>query len=52
MNEKLAADTAMGAVTLLVGDLDAMTRYYRDVVTLEVLTAEGDTSIRRATLGM
>ena len=27
----------MGAVTLLVGDLDAMTRYYRDVVTLEVL---------------
>ncbi|KJL36631.1 Catechol-2,3-dioxygenase [Microbacterium ginsengisoli] len=43
MNEKLAADTAMGAVTLLVGDLDAMTRYYRDVVTLEVLTAEGDT---------
>ena len=24
----------MGAVTLLVGDLDAMTRYYRDVVTL------------------
>ncbi|MBN9197806.1 MAG: VOC family protein [Microbacterium ginsengisoli] len=33
----------MGAVTLLVGDLDAMTRYYRDVVTLEVLTAEGDT---------
>ena len=24
----------MGAVTLLVGDLDGMTRYYRDVVTL------------------
>jgi catechol 2,3-dioxygenase len=43
MNETLAADTAMGAVTLLVGDLDGMTRYYRDVVTLEVLTAEGDT---------
>jgi catechol 2,3-dioxygenase len=43
MNEKLAADTAMGAVTLLVGDLDGMTRYYRDVVTLEVLGAEGDT---------
>ena len=34
---QLAADTAMGAVTLLVGDLDGMTRYYRDVVTLEVL---------------
>ena len=33
----------MGAVTLLVGDLDGMTRYYRDVVTLEVLAAEGET---------
>ncbi len=33
----------MGAVTLLVGDLDGMTRYYRDVVTLEVLSAEGET---------
>ncbi|WP_438354603.1 VOC family protein [Microbacterium sp. CJ88] len=46
MNEtadRLAADTAMGAVTLLVGDLDGMTRFYRDVVTLEVLAAEGDT---------
>ncbi len=46
MNEnvdRLAADTAMGAVTLFVGDLDAMTRYYRDVVTLQVLAAEGDT---------
>ena len=41
--DKLAADTAMGAVTLLVGDLDAMTRYYRDVVTLQVLSAEGST---------
>jgi catechol 2,3-dioxygenase len=43
----LAADTAMGAVTLLVGDLDAMTSYYRDAVTLEVLAAEGN----RVTLG-
>ncbi|WP_344093173.1 VOC family protein [Microbacterium deminutum] len=41
--DRLAADTAMGAVTLLVGDLDGMTRYYRDVVTLQVLSAEGDT---------
>lgn len=41
--DKLAADTAMGAVTLLVGDLDAMTRYYRDVVTLKVLGADEDT---------
>ena len=34
-------------VDLLVGDLDAMTRYYRDAVTLQVLSADGDT----ATLG-
>ena len=40
--ERLAADTAMGAVTLLVGDLDGMTAFYRDVVTLEVLAADGD----------
>lgn len=33
----------MGPVTLLVADLDAMTRYYRDAVTLQVLTANGDT---------
>ncbi|PRB05918.1 VOC family protein [Microbacterium sp. MYb64] len=32
----------MGAVTLLVADLDAMTAYYRDAVTLRVLSAEGD----------
>ncbi|WP_060914860.1 VOC family protein [Microbacterium oleivorans] len=41
--DRLAATTSMGAVTLLVGDLDAMTRYYRDVVTLQVIAAEGDT---------
>lgn len=40
--EKIAPESSMGAVTLLVGDLDAMTRYYRDVVTLEVLSAAGD----------
>jgi catechol 2,3-dioxygenase len=39
----LAADTSMGAVTLFVGDLDAMTRYYRDGVALEVLSSEGGT---------
>ncbi|MFB8388166.1 VOC family protein [Microbacterium sp. NPDC055910] len=37
----------MGPVTLMVGDLDAMTAYYRDVVTLELLATEGET----ATLG-
>ena len=41
--DRLAAATGMGAVTLMVGDLDAMTRYYRDVVTLQVLAADGDT---------
>ncbi|AZS42586.1 Catechol-2,3-dioxygenase [Microbacterium oleivorans] len=41
--DRLAAATSMGAVTLLVGDLDAMTRYYRDVVTLQIIAAEGDT---------
>lgn len=40
---KLAADTAMGPVTLKVGDLDGMTAYYRDAVALQVLTAEGGT---------
>jgi catechol 2,3-dioxygenase len=42
-SDHLAAGTTMGAVTLLVADLDPMTRYYRDVVTLEVLGADGDT---------
>lgn len=39
----LAPATTMGAVTLLVGDLDGMTRYYRDVITLQVIDAAGDT---------
>jgi catechol 2,3-dioxygenase len=47
MTDLLAADTAMGAVTLNVADLDAMTAYYRDGVGLEVLTQEGP----RTTLG-
>jgi catechol 2,3-dioxygenase len=37
----LAADTAMGAVTLRVADVDAMTAYYRDGVGLQVLEASG-----------
>lgn len=40
-SERLAADTAMGAVTLNVADLDAMTAYYRDAVGLDVLGAAG-----------
>ena len=37
----LAADTRMGGVTLRVADLDAMTAYYRDAVTLSVLSSSG-----------
>jgi len=39
--EQLAADTHMGAVTLRVADLDAMTAYYRDGVGLRVLNEAG-----------
>ncbi len=42
MIEQLAADTAMGAVTLNVADLDGMTAYYRDGIGLDVLSADGD----------
>ena len=44
MTDQLAADTAMGPVTLKVGDLDAMTAYYRDAVRLQVLS-EGPGSV-------
>jgi catechol 2,3-dioxygenase len=47
MTELLAADTAMGAVTLNVADLDGTTAYYRDGVGLDVLSQEGP----RTTLG-
>ncbi|MET0694660.1 MAG: VOC family protein [Propionibacteriaceae bacterium] len=43
--ELLAADTTMGAVTLRVADLDAMTAYYRDAVTLSVLAQENGRSV-------
>lgn len=38
----LPASTAMGSVSLDVGDLDAMTDFYKDVILLDVLTASGD----------
>jgi catechol 2,3-dioxygenase len=41
MIEQFAADTAMGAVTLNVADLDTMTAYYHDGVGLDVLSADG-----------
>jgi catechol 2,3-dioxygenase len=43
--ELLSPATAMGAVTLRVGDLDGMIRYYRDAVTLDVLSQHGDTAV-------
>jgi catechol 2,3-dioxygenase len=42
--QQLAADLTMGPVTLKVGDLDAMTAYYRDAVQLQVLS-EGPGSV-------
>ncbi|MFD1574051.1 VOC family protein [Agromyces cerinus subsp. nitratus] len=35
----------MGAVTLRVGDLDEMIRFYRDAVTLELLSHEGPVAV-------
>jgi len=46
----LAADTSMGAVTLLVADLDLMTAYYRDAVTLTLLAqGQGRSVLGRGT---
>jgi len=47
MGESISAGASMGAVTLRVADLDAMTRYYRDAVALDVLRQDG----ARTTLG-
>ncbi|WP_324652801.1 VOC family protein [Georgenia sp. H159] len=41
----LAADTGMGPVTLLVGDLDLLTTYYVDGLALTVLSAEGNETV-------
>jgi catechol 2,3-dioxygenase len=41
----LAPDTVMGAVTLRVADLDAMIAYYRDAVTLELLSHDGPVAV-------
>ncbi|WP_207455013.1 VOC family protein [Herbiconiux sp. SYSU D00978] len=50
MTETLAADTSMGPVTLRVADLDRMTAYYRDAVTLDVLaTTENGAVLGRGT---
>ena len=41
----MPAATGMGAVTLRVGNLDAMTAYYRDVVTLDLLSHDGPVAV-------
>lgn len=41
----LAADINMGAVTLRVADLDAMTAYYRDAVSLTLIAEDAESSI-------
>src|SRR5690606_33347468 len=41
----LAADTAMGAVTLKVANLDRMTGYYTQGVGLDLIAQDGDLSI-------
>lgn len=42
MTDSLAAGTGMDAVTLLVADLDAQVRFYRDVLRLDVLESPVD----------
>ena len=44
-DDLLSAGTRMGAVELLVADLDTMLAYYTDAVTLEVLAHAGDTAV-------
>lgn len=44
-DELLAPDTRMGAVELLVRDLDVMLRYYSEAVSLDVLDHVGETAI-------
>ncbi|EMY34114.1 hypothetical protein D477_011306 [Arthrobacter crystallopoietes BAB-32] len=44
-DELLAAGTTMGAVELLVHDLDAMLKYYTEAITLEVLQHSGNTAV-------
>ncbi|MDQ1575376.1 MAG: catechol 2,3-dioxygenase, partial [Microbacteriaceae bacterium] len=43
--DRLAGDTAMGAVTLRVANLDAMVAYYRDAVSLSLLSQDGPVAV-------
>ncbi|MGO3151674.1 MAG: VOC family protein [Galactobacter sp.] len=44
-DDRLDANSVMGAVTLHVADLDAMIRYYHEGVGLDVMAQEGDSAI-------
>jgi catechol 2,3-dioxygenase len=44
-SDLLSAQTGMGPVTLRVGDLDGMIAYYRDAVTLDLKSHEGDVAV-------
>ena len=51
MTDVLAAATSMGAVTLEVADLDAMTRYYTEGVGLDVIAAgPGEVTVGRGSV--
>jgi catechol 2,3-dioxygenase len=51
MTDALAAATSMGAVTLEVADLDAMTRYYSEGVGLEVIgSGPGQVTVGRGSV--
>ena len=50
MTDLLASETDLGAVTLDVGDLDAVTLYYTEGIGLEVLAASGS-SVRLGRAG-
>lgn len=52
MNDRLAADTSMGAVTLRVADLEGMIRYYTEAVPLRLLAQEGSTAVLGRTEGV
>ncbi|MDQ1587694.1 MAG: catechol 2,3-dioxygenase [Microbacteriaceae bacterium] len=43
--DRLAADTSMGPVTLRVANLDAMVAYYRDAVSLTLLSQDGPIAV-------
>ena len=45
MSDRIAAETRMGPVRLLVEDLDTMLAFYRDVLALEHIGVDGDSHV-------